>query len=1073
MIPARSDVLDFDEEDGASSERRPPTLVSLHFIRSALRRRWLVCALSAVLGLLVATAALIAFPVAHHAKASLVLAHEPEVDPTRAMATDVSLLRTRTVASQTIARLGLTTTPDEFLKSVTVVPVSAELMELTLIAPTDAEAVRRLDALMSVYLKFRAEQLSARSNSLVAGMQQRIETLQKEVAGLSRRIDQLSAANSASASKLSDTISQRSYVQGRIDTLRQSIEDATLQNTAVVQSSAVLDPAAAELGGAKRRMALALASGLIGGAALGCGMVLFFAITSDRLRRRSDVAAALEVPVPVSVGRITPLPKRWLWFPHLRTIDGRRGDDRQRLAHAIEMELPVPMRSGRLAVVCIDNADEVRTAIAAGAIDLAARGCKVTLIELTKDDGSLDLGVVPSIPRPTPMPTVLRPRGIPELASSAADLSAIGMHDVSATSLDLSDAILVLADLDPSVGADYLRAWTHRVIVVVTAGRSSAESVRTAADLVRTAGLELRVAALLHTERTDDSSGTAGFDRPLPTYVLDGQHPLRKVESQPATDEHVTIAANAAQAAAVQELATLEDQTSDQQEAFDEEITALQDQPTPFEQTPDEEHATDEEATAVQELATLEDQTSDQQEAFDEEIAAPQDQPTPFEQTPDEEHATDEEATAVQELATLKDQSSDQQMTFEEEIAALQKAFDEEIAALQDQLTPFEQTPDEEHATDEEATAVQELATLKDQTSDQQEAFDEEIAALQDQPTPFEQTPDEEHATDEEATAALQGQPVDEEQNAEEQILDDEPTIEIRALAPLTPALQEHWSADLTRADEGAAEALDPSADEAEEQGLDNERTANRRAPTALSEEATADLEHADDHVWTAGQALTLAAELAPDDEQPAVEEQVPDEEQTTPIQEQPGDVEQTAADLTASRIDLAADTDQIAEPPQENTNADSGHRVFAEYPLGHDGTAASSENHKSDWSWDSSLDNHDSEHESVVLDRYGPAVPAAEPDHTLISSGRKTTLDGWDLYIDVYGEVESLSGEPSLTTSQNGEQPGPVPDVGAEARDGVEQPAGVGQASNRRTRRKRSRRSRKDQANSTSTRVN
>jgi hypothetical protein len=225
--------------------------------------------------------------------------------------------------------------------------------------------------------------------------------------------------------------------------------------------------------------------------------------------------------------------------------------------------------------------------------------------------------------------------------------------------------------------------------------------------------------------------------------------------------------------------------------------------------------------------------------------------------------------------------------------------------------------------------------------------------------------------------------------------------------------------------------------------------------------------------VWTAGQALTLAAELAPDDEQPAVEEQVPDEEQTTPIQEQPGDVEQTAADLTASRIDLAADSDQIAEPPQEDTNADNGHRVFAEYPLGHQGTAASSENHKSDWSWDSSLDNDDSEHESVVLDRYGPAVPAAEPDHTLISSGRKTTLDGWDLYIDAYGEVESLSGEPSLTTSQNGEQPGQVPDVGAEARDGVEQPAGVGQASNRRTRRKRSRRSRKDQANSTSTRVN
>ena len=49
--------------------------------------------------------------------------------------------------------------------------------------------------------------------------------------------------------------------------------------------------------------------GLIGGAALGCGTVLFFAITSDKLRRRADVASALGVTVPVSVGRIAALPQ--------------------------------------------------------------------------------------------------------------------------------------------------------------------------------------------------------------------------------------------------------------------------------------------------------------------------------------------------------------------------------------------------------------------------------------------------------------------------------------------------------------------------------------------------------------------------------------------------------------------------------------------------------------------------------------------------------------------------------------------------------------------------------------------
>ncbi len=50
MTQAGTGLLDLDEVDEASQERSSPTLVSLHFIRSALRRRWLVCVLCAVTG---------------------------------------------------------------------------------------------------------------------------------------------------------------------------------------------------------------------------------------------------------------------------------------------------------------------------------------------------------------------------------------------------------------------------------------------------------------------------------------------------------------------------------------------------------------------------------------------------------------------------------------------------------------------------------------------------------------------------------------------------------------------------------------------------------------------------------------------------------------------------------------------------------------------------------------------------------------------------------------------------------------------------------------------------------------
>jgi hypothetical protein len=296
--------------------------------------------------------------------------------------------------------------------------------------------------------------------------------------------------------------------------LEQSVQDATLTSESIALSSRVIDAAAVEPAGTKRRIALTMASGLIAGAALGCGTVLFLAITSDRLRRRFDVAAALEVTVPVSVRRIAPLPRLLSRLPHLRTLDERRADERKRLAHAIEMELPGPGQWGRLAVACIDNSDEVRFAMATAAIGLVAEGRGVVLIDLT-EHGRLEAAVGKLMSDQTvERPTVLRPRGVPALADHADDLRVVGHEeeDEDPPSPDLTDVSLVLADLDPSVAADHLTAWAERVIVVVTSGHSSVERVRTAGDLVRSAGLDLRFAALLHADTTDVSSGLGGAE---------------------------------------------------------------------------------------------------------------------------------------------------------------------------------------------------------------------------------------------------------------------------------------------------------------------------------------------------------------------------------------------------------------------------------------------------------------------------------------------------------------------------------------------------------------------------------
>jgi hypothetical protein len=142
----------------------------------------------------------------------------------------------------------------------------------------------------------------------------------------------------------------------------------------------------------------------------------------------------------------------------------------------------------------------------------------ITVIDLTHR-GSKDLRAAAGTAGSSSMPSVLRPRGLPALAHGAADLVPVGYWDDGKTtppSAQLNDVVLILADLDPAVGADHLTAWTDRIMVAVTAGRSSVEKARTVGDQVRAAGLDLRFAALLRTERSDDSSGMISRGRPAP-----------------------------------------------------------------------------------------------------------------------------------------------------------------------------------------------------------------------------------------------------------------------------------------------------------------------------------------------------------------------------------------------------------------------------------------------------------------------------------------------------------------------------------------------------------------------------
>jgi hypothetical protein len=70
-----------------------------------------------------------------------------------------------------------------------------------------------------------------------------------------------------------------------------------------------------------------------------------------------------------------------------------------------------------------------------------------------------------------------------------------------------SDVTLVLAVLDPAVGAQHLREWGSNAIAIVTAGRSTETKLAANATMMQSASLDLLGVVLIRSDPTDTTLG--------------------------------------------------------------------------------------------------------------------------------------------------------------------------------------------------------------------------------------------------------------------------------------------------------------------------------------------------------------------------------------------------------------------------------------------------------------------------------------------------------------------------------------------------------------------------------------
>lgn len=502
--------VESEQSEDPELEEVAPAIVSLHFLRRALRRRWRVWAGCALVGVLLGAAVALALPTRSAASVTLLLAHPDGADPTMAMNTDVALLRTRTVAERVVDRLDLDLSPEEMQDSILATVETTTVLQLEVAGPDSAESRRRTEAVATTFLDFRNETMDVQTDARTDRYRIRVEALRSEAGTLTAQYDVLSSSGRRGRAEAAEVLTRRAQVDAQISELEQEIERTRIVAGAVAGASHVLDPTDALDGRSLvRSLALDTTAGLVAGGSVGAGWVLLGALLSQRVRRREEIAMALGTRVCCSVGRV---PTR---VSHGAPRPGRRRSSLGRAVACVsQLVAPDPAADGhgpvRWAVGAVENGPETTVLAAALAVDRARAGDRVLVVDLT-ERGRVGRAVAGLWSGAGTRPVVLRPDGVPTRAVGpvpGAEMSTATVAEAESG----ADLVLVVVDIDPAVGLDHVAARAERLVVVVSAGGSTAERLRTTAELARAAGLEPSEAVLVNADATDDSLGLAPVD---------------------------------------------------------------------------------------------------------------------------------------------------------------------------------------------------------------------------------------------------------------------------------------------------------------------------------------------------------------------------------------------------------------------------------------------------------------------------------------------------------------------------------------------------------------------------------
>jgi capsular polysaccharide biosynthesis protein len=492
-----------DQEPESDSLRLLTTrMVSLRFVRAALRRNRWAWLMLAVLGLVIGAGYHVAVPMKYSATATVYLSHPSGSNATAEVQNDLAMLETPSVGNRAIALLGAQghgLTSSKLLGKAPGTVVSGNVLDITIWGSSSGQAVLRANAVARAFLAFRAQAFEAENQAVVAAADQQVAKLQAQITTLNAQI----STSRSSPAQLASLESQRAAATSDITSLQQSVQQDDLNTLSIVKGTRILSPGTPVATSKRKVFILDGLTGLVAGLAVGLLGVIVLAVASERLRSREDIAAVLGAPVGLSLEKV---PRRARRPRSLRSVRSAARPQLRVFSEFLRDHLDNGHRLSTELVVAVDDVYFPAAALVGLAHELASEGKFVALADstasrvLARSMGAVEIGPKRRGSEDGWPVTLVEPPKPWEAELDGGEQPGIELPPAT-------DVVLVLATVDPAVGAWHLRNWGSEAIVTVTAGASTARRIGVVAELLEEAGITVVSAVLLDADADDESVG--------------------------------------------------------------------------------------------------------------------------------------------------------------------------------------------------------------------------------------------------------------------------------------------------------------------------------------------------------------------------------------------------------------------------------------------------------------------------------------------------------------------------------------------------------------------------------------